>query len=277
MTTTSEKIVTGTVAQTRIVFNKDVLYKIINVTSPILLLLLWEFTVRLGFLDARFFPPPTRVFQTLWEMILTGELFEHLSISLQRIILGFFLGSIPGIVLGLINGWFKPVRAFLEPIIAATYPIPKISLLPLMFVIFGLGEESKVMTVAIAGFFLVFISTSAGVTQIDHIIIQAAENYGAKGWKLFAKVILPATLPAIFTGLRLALGISLLIVVAAEFTATNKGIGYLIWSNWQVLAVNKMYVGLVVIAILGLMFTSGLDRLGRRLMPWAKDIQDRTH
>jgi NitT/TauT family transport system permease protein len=173
-------------------------------------------------------------------------------------------------------GWFRGVKAFADPIIAATYPIPKISLLPLLLVIFGIGETSKVVTVAIAGFFLVLITTAHGVTQIDHVLIQAAENYGARRWNLFTKVILPASMPSIFTGLRLALGVSLLIIVAAEFVAANRGIGYLIWISWSTLSVGKMYAGLIIIAFLGVLFTSGLEFAGRKLMPWSKDIQNRT-
>lgn len=123
---------------------------------------------------------------------------------------------------------------------------------------------------------MVIITTAHGVMRIDQILIQAAQNYGAKGWKLFSKVILPASLPAIFTGLRLSLGISLLIIVAAEFVAANKGLGYLIWISWSTLTVGKMYVGLVVLGVLGLIFTSGLERIGKILMPWAEDVQNRT-
>ena len=256
--------------------NKDIIYKLISIISPLLLLLLWEITVRAGLLDIRFFPPPSKIFVVLREMMATGELFEHLSISLQRISLGFLLGAIPGIILGLLIGWFRGVKAFADPIIAATYPIPKISLLPLLLVIFGIGETSKVVTVAIAGFFLVLITTAHGVTQIDHVLLQAAENYGAKRWKLFSKVILPASMPSIFTGLRLALGVSLLIIVAAEFVAANRGIGYLIWISWSTLSVGKMYAALIVIAAMGVLFTSGLDYAGKKLMPWARNAQDRT-
>jgi NitT/TauT family transport system permease protein len=251
-------------------------YRLISVISPLLFLLLWELTIRAGLLDIRFFPPPTQIVRVLQKMLVSGELFEHVAISLQRIVLGFLLGAIPGIILGLLIGWFRGVKAFADPIIAATYPIPKISLLPLLLVIFGIGETSKVVTVAIAGFFLVLITTAHGVTQIDHVLIQAAENYGAKRWKLFSKVILPASMPSIFTGLRLALGVSLLIIVAAEFVAANSGIGYLIWISWSTLSVGKMYAGLVVIAALGVLFTSGLEFVGKKMMPWARDVQSRT-
>jgi ABC-type nitrate/sulfonate/bicarbonate transport system permease component len=112
--------------------------------------------------------------------------------------------------------------------------------------------------------------------RIDHTLIQAAQNYGASGWKLFAKVILPATLPAIFTALRLALGVSLLVIVSAEIVASNRGLGYLIWMAWSTLTVKEMYVGLVVIGVLGLLSTNGVERLGQWIMPWAQDIQDRS-
>lgn len=254
----------------------DWLYRLISFLSPFVALLVWEITVQLGILDRRFFPPPSTVLQVLAAMVVSGEIADHLFISLQRIIVGFLLGAVPGTILGLLMGWFKGVRAFVDPIIAATYPIPKTALLPLLLVIFGLGEASKVVTVAIAGFFLVLITTAHGVMSIDPVLIQAAQNYGATGWRLFAKVILPASLPSIFTGLRLSLGVSLLIIVAAEMVAANRGIGYLIWISWQTLSLGKMYVGLVVIAVLGVLVTSGLERVGRALMPWALDIRDRT-
>jgi NitT/TauT family transport system permease protein len=251
-------------------------YRFISILSPLLVLLLWEMLVRTGILDRRFFPAPTTVVLVLLEMIQTGEIFDHLLSSLQRIIAGFILGAIPGIILGMLMGWSRGVRAFLDPIVAATYPIPKLSLLPLIIILFGIGEMSKIVGVAIAGFFIVLISTAAGVRRIDPNLLQAAHNYGAHGWKLFSKVILPASLPAIFTGLRLSLGTSLLIIVAAEFVAAKQGIGYLIWLSWSTLSVGEMYAGLVVIALLGLLFTTGLERLGKRLMPWAEEFRERS-
>lgn len=252
------------------------IYRWISIASPLLVLVIWQLVVVAGLLDQRFFPTPIQVAGAIGDLAASGELWEDVSASLQRIAIGFVLGAVPGVVLGLLMGWFKSVRAFFNPLIAATYPIPKIALLPLFLVIFGIGETSKVVTVATAGFFLVLIATADGVSRIDPVLIQAAQNYGAKRGRLFTKVILPATLPAIWTGLRLSLGVSLLIIVAAEFIAANNGIGELIWTSWSTLAVAKMYAGLVVIAVLGIVFTNGLMRVGRWLMPWAQDIQDRT-
>jgi NitT/TauT family transport system permease protein len=256
--------------------NGDSTYRVVSSLSPLLLLVVWELLVRSGVLDYRFFPPPSVVLVELFDMIRSGEIFIHIFSSLQRIFAGFILAAVPGIALGMLMGWSKFARAFMDPIVSAVYPIPKIALLPLLLIIFGLGEMSKIVTVAIAGFFMILITTAHGVMRIDASLIQAAQNYGATGWKLFHKVILPASLPAIFTGLRLALGVSLLIIVSAEIVAANAGLGYLIWMSWSTLSVTKMYASLVVIAILGLVLTTGMERLGKALMPWAPNIQERS-
>ncbi|MCB0063655.1 MAG: ABC transporter permease [Caldilineaceae bacterium] len=250
----------------------EYLYRLISLLSPLLFLLLWEGLVRLGWLDYRFFPPPSTVLTIFGRMIASGELWGHLSISLFRVLAGFVVGALPAVVLGLLMGWFRALYAFFDPIIAATHPVPKIALLPLFLILFGLGETTKIATIAVAVFFLVLITTVNGVRLVEPVLIEAAQSYGAKGWRLFYKVILPATLPAIFTGLRLGLGVALLVIVGAEFVAANKGIGYLIWISWSTLAVNKMYVGLVTIALLGMLTTNGLEWLRRRLMPWAQDF-----
>ncbi len=247
-------------------------YRLISFLSPLLLLLLWEGLVRLNLLDYRFFPPPSTVLVIFGRMIGNGELWSHLSISLWRVLAGFAVGALPAVTLGLLMGWFRGLHAFVDPLIAAIYPVPKIALLPLFLIWFGLGETTKIVTVAVAVFFVVLITTVNGVRLVEPVLIEAAQSYGARGWRLFSKVILPATLPAIFTGLRLGLGVALLVIVGAEFVASNKGIGYLIWISWSTLAVNKMYVGLVTIAIIGLLSTSGLERLRRWLMPWAQDF-----
>jgi len=253
--------------------NNAWLYRWTSYLSPWLVILAWEVAVRSGMLDQRFFPPPTKVAIVLVELIQSGELFDHLSISLVRILIGFTLGAIPGIVIGMAMGWFRFIRAFLDPIVAALYPIPKIALLPLFLVIFGLGEGGKIAIVATSVFFVVLVTTFQGVLRLDPILIQAGQNMGAHGWKLFAKVIFPATLPIIFTGLRLGFGVSLLVIVAAEFVSARAGIGYLIWISWSTLSLGEMYAGIVVIAILGLLSTAGLEQLGRRVMPWAESAQ----
>ena len=258
----------GGSSQPRRWWNREFAYRALTILSPLLALVIWEAVVRAGVLDGRFFPPPSQISRVLWQMALSGELARHIGASLSRVVWGFLIGAGPGIAIGLLIGRYRGLRAVIDPLVAATYPIPKIALLPLLLVIFGLGEASKVAMVAVTGFYLTLITTAQGVMRIEPVLLLAGRNYGAEGWALFVHVILPASLPAIFTGLRLALGNSLLIIIAAEFVAADQGLGYLIWISWSTMATGRMYAGLVVIAVLGLLFTNGLDFLGRRLMPW---------
>src|SRR5580704_1922277 len=153
--------------------------RIISVASPLGLLLAWELAAQSSFIDVRFFPAPSAIVQTLIDMAKAGELVENVLITLQRIALGFMLGGIPAIVIGVAMGLWRPVRALVDPLIVATYPIPKSSLLPLILLIFGLGEMSKVMVVAIGVFYPMAINATAGVLQINQIYLDVGKSFKA--------------------------------------------------------------------------------------------------
>jgi NitT/TauT family transport system permease protein len=193
-------------------------------------------------------------------------------ISLWRIFWGFLLGALPGVVVGLFMGMSRTLRAILDPIVSAVYALPKIAILPLVMLIFGIGEMSKIILVAVATFALVLINVMAGVPGIDPILVEAAKSFGAARPQLFWHVILPGALPIIFTGLRLGLGVSLVVIIAAEFVAAKSGIGYLIWFSWSTLVTEEMFVGLMVISALGMAFTEGLKRLERLIIPWEREM-----
>ncbi len=165
-------------------------------------------------------------------------------------------------------GLFWPVRVFLMPIASAIYAIPKIAVVPLVLVVFGLGETSKYVIVAISIFFLVLLNTMAGVLDIDRSYRDVARNFGAGPLALFFTVALPGALPAIFTGLRLGLGFALVVIVGTEFIAAREGIGRFIYDSYQVLAIKKMFVGLIVTGILGWVLALALDLLERLVLPW---------
>jgi len=245
--------------------------RLLAVGSPILLLFVWEVLVRTQALDARFVPAPTTIFAAAWQMTLSGELWEHLKASLVRLVAGFLIGALPGVALGLVMGLNRYVRAALDPIVAATYPIPKIAILPLVMLALGIGEASKIAIVAIAVIYLALINTMLGVMTLDRIYFEVARNYGAPWLKLFTRVIIPGTLPHIFTGLRLSLGVSLIVIVSAEFVAAKSGIGYLIWTSWESLVIEKMFVGIIVITVLGVVFTFALKELERVMIPWRRE------
>lgn len=246
------------------------LERIFGFLSPLLLLLLWEGMVRGDVLDARFFPAPSAVLKVMADLALSGALWEHISASLLRVGAGFLLGAVPGAVLGIAMGLNRWVRAVLNPVVAAIYPIPKSAILPLMMLIFGLGETSKIMLVAISVFFVVLINAMAGVMQIEPIYLDVGRNLRVSRLQFFRTIAFPGALPVIMAGVKLGMGTSLIVIVMAEMMASRSGIGYLIWQAWQTLVVEEMYVGLIVISALGLVTTWLLEGLERILLPWRR-------
>jgi ABC-type nitrate/sulfonate/bicarbonate transport system permease component len=248
--------------------------RLLSTVSPLVLLLLWEVAARTATIDTRFFPAPSTIFRVGWQMLQptdqfpAGELWANVSISLARIATGFLLGAVPGVVIGLAMGLFGWVRALLQPLIDATFPIPKIAVLPLFIMVLGIGESTKYAIIAVAVVYLVVINTAAGVRTIDRIYLDVGKNYHASKLMQFTDIALPGALPMIMTGLKLGMGVALLVIVSAEFVGAKSGIGYLIWNSWQVFQVEKMYVGLLVSAVLGFGSAILLNRLERLLIPW---------
>lgn len=242
--------------------------RIIGIASPIVLLLIWQLLGTFGIIDERFVPTPASIARTMYEMMADGTLWIHLKASFIRIGSGFVIGSIVGIALGVLMGLSRWLRAALDPIVAAIYPIPKISLLPLVMVFFGLGEASKIFIIAFAVVFIVLINTMSGVMAISSIYFDVAKNYRASKFKLFTRIIIPGALPSIFVGLRLAIGVALILIVAAEFVAARAGIGYLIWTSFEVMRIEEMFVGIILITAIGLVTAAILKEIERRVLPW---------
>ena len=245
--------------------------RILAVMSPLALLALWEITAQVGLLDTRFFPAPTRIASQFVELVQSGELLVNTWVSLQRLFFGFLIGGIPALVLGLIMGLYRPIRAAIDPLIAATYPIPKSAVLPLILLIFGLGEMSKIVMVAIGVFFPVVINTTAGVLEIDKIYHDVSKNFGASRWQVFRTVALPGAMPLIMTGVKLGIGLGLILIAIAEMVGAKSGLGYMIWNAWQIFSVETMYVGILVISVLGVLFTVVLNELEQVIIPWRRD------
>ncbi|WP_007024789.1 ABC transporter permease [Saccharomonospora iraqiensis] len=238
------------------------------VLTPLVLLALWEVAAATGMLDARLFTPPSEILSRGWEMISTGELWVHVYSTVGRLLTGFALGAVVGIAVGLVMGVSRPLRAAFGPTFTALYALPKIAILPLLLLIFGLTETPKVLSVAISVFFVVQINTLAGITQIDGRILEAARAYRATGWRLFRYVLLPGATPSIMTGLRVSAGMAVIVVTAVEFVASNNGLGYLIWNSWQLFQPQTMFVGLITVSIIGAVVTGLIILLERALLPW---------
>jgi NitT/TauT family transport system permease protein len=236
--------------------------------SPIGLLLLWQLLLMAGIGDRRFIPAPTDIAVRFWALIQNGELALHTSVTLLRVFAGYVIGAVPAIVIGLLMAMFKPVRIFFDPLIAALFPIPKIALMPLLLLALGFGDASKIALVAIAVFFPVTVNTYVGAANIEKIYWDVAKNYGASQTVLFTRIVFFGALPMIFAGLRIALAVSFIVLVAAEFVATKSGIGYLIWNSWELLQVDIMFVGIVTIGILGVITSALFQEIERKVIPW---------
>jgi ABC-type nitrate/sulfonate/bicarbonate transport system permease component len=245
--------------------------RIATVAGPIVLLLFWEVAVDARLIDPRFFSAPHQIVGTFGAMIFApwnDSLQRQVLISLGRAFIGFAIGAIPAIVLGVVTGLMPLVRAAVQPVVGAIMPIPKVAILPLVMLIFGLGEQSKWAIIAIGVFFQVLVATTTGVATIEKIYLDAGRNFGANRWAVFFTIAIPGALPMIFAGLRLGWSIALLLLVTAEMVASQSGIGFLIWRSWQTLNVDDMYVGLVTISAIGVASFWALDLLETRLVPW---------
>jgi 1,4-dihydroxy-2-naphthoate octaprenyltransferase len=165
-------------------------------------------------------------------------------------------------------GIWRPARLAIEPLAAAIYPIPKIALVPLFIVIFGIGETSKIVIIAFSVFFMVLLSTVAGVLSVDGRYFEVSSNLGANRWQQYWTVAFPGALPAIMSGAKLGMGFALTVIVGTEFLGSREGIGALIWLSYQAFNIDAMFVGLIVVAVLGWLASLLLDELERRLVPW---------
>jgi ABC-type nitrate/sulfonate/bicarbonate transport system permease component len=242
--------------------------RIISFLSPIALLLLWEVLARVGILDTRFFPAPSQILSTMMTMMKSGELQDDTLISMTRLAVGFLVGGIPALIIGVVMGLNSTLRAIIDPLIAATYPIPKSSILPLALLVLGLGEASKIFMVAIGVFYPIAMNAMAGVREINKVYLDVGHNFKASRWDVFRTIALPGAMPMIMTGVKLGVGMGLVLIAIAEMVGAKSGLGYLIWNAWETFAVDQMYVGLFVIALIGFALTLILNELEKVLVPW---------
>jgi NitT/TauT family transport system permease protein len=222
------------------------------------LFVIWQLT-SIYLVGSVLFPPPTVVFRKGLVLARSGILFEHLWASLQRILAGFVAGSLLGIPIGLAMGSFRPVRKILEPYTEFLRFIPSVAMITVAVIWFGIGEASKVFLIIYTTIFIVILNTAAGVSAIAPNKIRAAESLGATQAQIFFHVALPATVPYILTGMRLAMANSFTTIVAAELIAANDGLGKMLWDGRLFMLVDEIFVSLVTLGLLGFV----TDRLFR--------------
>jgi ABC-type nitrate/sulfonate/bicarbonate transport system permease component len=240
------------------------------VTAFVVLLVAWEVVARVIGVAA-FFPSPREVGLTLIKMMRSGELVDDTQASLARILLGFVIGSALAVPIGVLMGNIRIVRDFCEPYIEFFRYIPALSLVTVSLIWFGLGEASKVFLIVYATMFIVVVNTIAGVRAIPPIKYRAAEALGVHGWRLFLYVSLPATVPFILTGMRIAMGNAFAVIVAAEMIGAQSGLGYRIVYSRLVMRTDAIFVSIIALGVLGFMtdqvFQLLIRAFGRRYSP----------
>ncbi|MGX1773294.1 ABC transporter permease [Nocardia brasiliensis] len=233
-----------------------------------LFLLLWQLAPGLGLVDEVFLPPFSVVAQAFVDLTVSGELWTHVSASLSRSLAGYAIALAIAIPLGIAIAWYKPVADFLNPVLELFRNTAALALLPVFILILGIGETSKVALVVYASTFPILLNTITGVRTVDPLLVKSAVSLGLSPIRLFQKVILPAALPSIFTGLRMAAASSILVLLAAEMFGARAGLGYLITAAQQNFQIPNMYAGIIAISLLGLAFNGLLVALERRFSRW---------
>jgi len=234
-------------------------------------LALWELGVRGGIIEALHFPSPTTIARTVGRLLANGELLEHTLATLMRVGWGVGIGGTLGFGLGLAMGRSARLKGAVDPLVGALHPLPKIAILPLIMVLFGIGDLTLVVVIAAGSFFPMVINTVAGVSQINPIHFDIARIHRASRMRVMHRVVLPGAAPSVLAGLRLALNTALLITVAVEMVAARSGLGAMIWMAWTTLRTEEIYVALVATVVFGLAVNLALSLISRYALPWLRE------
>jgi|SRR4051794_4894235 len=253
----------------RIRFSFHWAQKLLKQTAVIILLLvLWEVAPRVGLVDLTFFPPFSKVVEGWWGLIISGDLYAHFQASILRSLIGFGLAILIGIPLGLIIGWYPLANELLNPVLELFRNTAALALLPVFILLLGIGETSKISIVLFACVFPILLNTINAVRNVDPLLIKSAKSMGLSSAKLFYKVIFPASIPTIFTGIRMGGTASILVLIAAEMVGAKEGLGYLISYTQMNFQIPQMYAGIITISVLGLILNYILVSIERKFSRW---------
>ena len=212
---------------------------------------------------------------TLWAMIWDGTLPWNSLITVLRILAGFVAAVVAGVAIGMAMAFSRTIQNMCDPLIAALYPLPKITLIPLLIIWLGTGEAYKFIVIAFTAFFPIVINTYIGLRQVDQDLIKAARDLGANERQIQLEVMLPAALPSIFAGFRLAMGVAIILTVAAEMIASQDGLGRVLIEAGAILETEKVFAALFVMGILGIVVTRIQDWVDSRFAGWAFETRER--
>ncbi len=242
----------------------------VGLILPAALLALWQVSAERHWIDTLFYPAPSVILERTRDHLGDGRLLDDSRITLKRLLIGFAVGAIPGIVIGLGAGIVPAVRQALYPLATALYVVPRIALLPLVLVAFGIGDTARVFMVAFSVLFICFFSALSAAEQVERTHVDTARAFGANYDRVVRSVLLPGSAAAIFSGLRVAMGVALIIIVGTEFLASNDGLGAFIWRSYQIFDFPSMYSGIVAVTVLGVLINSAIVATEWLLLPWKR-------
>lgn len=243
---------------------------LLRASVPVLLLALWAVGSATGRIDERVFPAPWSVWTAFADLVVTGVLWENLSVSLVRVTVGFAIGGALGLILGVVAGLFRLGDRLLDPTLQMLRTIPFLAITPLLILWFGIDERPKIIIIAAAALFPLYLNTHSGVRNVDRRILEAGRVFGLRGLGLIRHVILPEAIPSLLVGLRVSLSVSLLALIVAELTNAPRGLGFLMTSAQQYFQTDVLVVIVIIYAIWGLSVDLVVRALERVLLPYKR-------
>jgi NitT/TauT family transport system permease protein len=241
---------------------------LVGSAAVIIFVLVWQVVAWRRIVPPLFLPGPADIYDAFVAYVARGQIWPDIWISGQELIYGFALSIIVGLPLGMLMGWYRRLNQALDPFVTFFYSIPRVALTPLLIIWFGIGINSKIAVVFLGAIFAIIINTAAGVRNLDPALIKAARSFGASDAQLFRTIVLPGSVPFILTGLRLGLGHALTGVVVGELVAAQAGVGLMMATAGATFQTSKVFVGLVIVAITGVVMTSIIGRIEQRFQSW---------
>jgi NitT/TauT family transport system permease protein len=234
----------------------------------IVLIAVLEAGTRAGVISNLTMPPPSAILETLWNLAVSGLLWKHLVPSLSRLLVGAAIGAFAGVVVGTLIGLFSLARAGLVPLVSALFPIPKIALLPLFVIWFGIGEGSKYALIAFGTFTPTVVATFGAVDNVDRTLIRMGQSFGLSWWSIVRKIVLPGAFPGILSGLRVSIAIAIILLVAAEMLGAEYGIGAYILEAGSLYDLERLFAGVTVLSLMGVIVGWLIGRVEQRFLSW---------
>ena len=241
---------------------------ILGGSAVVVVLAFWEYAWKKEWVSPLFFSGPSAIAKQFWYLVTEGTLVEDMVFSGKNFALGLSMAVVSGVILGVIVGWYRRVRLVLDPFLNALYATPRIAMIPLIIIWFGIDVQAKVFIVFMSSFFPILVNTVSGVRNLDPDLLKAARAFCATDWQIFKTLAVPGSVPFILTGIRQGVALGLIGVVVGEMFGGSKGVGFLVAYGGQTFQTDTVFVGVIIIAVSGMLLTFLTERLERRFSRW---------